>query len=65
MPATRHTRFGLGSISKTFTMAAAMTLVDAGRLDLDAPVERYLPDFPHAGRGITVRRLAARKAEAR
>jgi serine beta-lactamase-like protein LACTB len=61
-PVTRETRFGVGSISKSFTMAAAMTIVDEGRLDLDAPIERYRPDFPHAGRGITVRRLAVHQS---
>jgi CubicO group peptidase (beta-lactamase class C family) len=60
--AANDTKFGLGSISKTLTMAAAMRLVDQGRLDLDAPVENYLPGFPHRGRGITVRRLAAHQS---
>ena len=46
VPVSPDTRFGLGSISKTLTMAAAMRLVDKGKLDLDAPVEQYLPDFP-------------------
>lgn len=59
---TPSTRFGLGSISKTLTMAGVMRLVDAGLLDLDAPVEKYLPDFPHAGRGITVRRIAVHQS---
>lgn len=62
VPVTEATRFGIGSISKTLTMAAAVRLMEAGRLDLDAPVERYLPDFPHAGRGITIRRLAAHQS---
>ena len=48
-PATPGTRFGVGSISKALTFAAALTLADEGTLDLDAPVERYLPDFPHRG----------------
>ena len=56
------TRFGIGSISKTLTLAAALALADAGRLDLDAPVERYLPDFPHRGRGVTVRRIGAHQS---
>jgi serine beta-lactamase-like protein LACTB, mitochondrial len=60
--ASRETPFGIGSISKALTLAAAMTLVDEGRLDLDAPIERYLPDWPHRGRGITARRLAARQS---
>jgi serine beta-lactamase-like protein LACTB len=56
---TSSTRFGVGSISKTLTLAAALALADTGRLDLDAPVERYLPDFPHAGQGVTLRRIGA------
>lgn len=55
VPATTATRFGIGSITKSLTMALALRLADRGRLDLDAPVERYLPGFPYAGRGITVR----------
>ena len=55
VPATPATRFGIGSITKSLTMALAGRLADHGRLDLDAPVERYLPGFPHAGRGITTR----------
>lgn len=62
VPVTATTRFGLGSISKTITMAAAMRLMDRRRVDLDAPVERYLRDFPHAGRGVTIRRLAAHQS---
>jgi CubicO group peptidase (beta-lactamase class C family) len=57
--ATSATLFGIGSITKSLTMALASRLVDQGRLDLDAPVERYLPGFPHAGRGITTRLVAA------
>jgi serine beta-lactamase-like protein LACTB len=61
-PVTRRTRFGLGSISKTLTLAAALTLADERKLDLDAPVERYLPDFPHPRRGVTVRRIGAHQS---
>jgi CubicO group peptidase (beta-lactamase class C family) len=60
--ATAQTRFGLGSISKTFTMAGVMALVDEGLLDLDAPIETYLSDFPHTGKGITIRRIAAHQS---
>jgi CubicO group peptidase (beta-lactamase class C family) len=59
---TPATRFGVGSISKALTLAAALTLVDERKLDLDAPVERYLPDFPHRGRGVTVRRIGAHQS---
>jgi len=62
VPATADTRFGIGSISKSLTAAGLVALADAGLLDLDAPVERYVPDFPHAGRGVTLRRIAAHQS---
>lgn len=37
-----------GSIAKTFTAAAVMKLAARGRVDLDAPVQRYVTSFPHA-----------------
>ncbi|UCD37648.1 MAG: beta-lactamase family protein [Fidelibacterota bacterium] len=62
VPATAKTRFGLGSVSKTLTMAGVLTLVDADLLDLDEPIETYLPDFPHKGQGITIRRIAVHQS---
>jgi CubicO group peptidase (beta-lactamase class C family) len=62
VPATAATRFGIGSISKSLTAAALVALSDAGLVDLDAPVERYVPDFPHPGRGVTLRRIAAHQS---
>ncbi len=44
-PVTLETLFEIGSIGKTFTAVAVLQLVDEGRIDLDAPVERYLPWF--------------------
>lgn len=44
------------SISKTFTAVAILRLCAAGTLALDATLDRWLPDLPHAGR-ITVRKL--------
>jgi len=61
-PVTPAARFGVGSISKTLTLTAALALADEGKLDLDAPVETYLPDFPHRGRGITIRRIGAHQS---
>ena len=43
--ATAATVYRVGSVSKLFTDLALMRLVERGRLDLDAPVARYLPDF--------------------
>ena len=61
-PVDPGTKFGLGSISKTLTLAAALALADADRLDLNAPVERYLPDFPHRAMGVTVRSIGAHQS---
>ncbi len=54
-PITQHTRLRVGSVSKSFTAFAVLRLVDQGRVDLDAPVARYLPDT--APEGVTVRQL--------
>src|SRR4051812_1096294 len=45
VPVDGDTLFRIGSTTKTFTGTAAMRLVDRGRLDLDARVREYLPDF--------------------
>ncbi|QIW19625.1 serine hydrolase domain-containing protein [Bacillus thuringiensis] len=44
-PLTKDTLYGIGSVSKMYTTAAVMKLVDEGKVDLDAPVVRYVPDF--------------------
>ncbi|HEX8727934.1 MAG TPA: serine hydrolase domain-containing protein [Ktedonobacterales bacterium] len=58
---TPQTPLIIGSISKTFTALAVMQLVESGKVDLDAPVQRYLPWFrvadPQASAKITVRSL--------
>src|SRR5262249_42797706 len=60
-PVTPQTPFIIGSISKTFTALAAMQLVESGKIELDAPVQRYLPWFrvadPVASARITVGNL--------
>lgn len=57
VPATAQTMYRLASISKTMTAAAAMQLAERGRLDLDAPVRRYVPSFPEKPWPITTRQL--------
>jgi CubicO group peptidase (beta-lactamase class C family) len=56
-----HTPFVLGSTVKSITALAVMQLVEAGRVELDAPVQRYLPWFrvadPQASAQMTVRHL--------
>lgn len=55
---TTETRFRIGSISKLLTAGAAALLWQEGRLDLDAPVRRYVPEFGVTEPGVTPRRLA-------
>ena len=57
VPATADTVYRLGSISKPITATAAMQLVESGKLDLDDPVRKYVPDFPEKPWVITVRHL--------
>ena len=45
LPFTTNTLCWIASITKPVTVAAAMTLVDAGKIELDDPVEKYLPEF--------------------
>ena len=45
LPITEHTVFPIASISKTFAATAMMRLVEQGKVDLRAPVRRYLPEF--------------------
>jgi serine beta-lactamase-like protein LACTB, mitochondrial len=62
-PVTARTRFGIASITKAFTGTALLMLYDRGRLDLDAPIQQYVPSFPpKPGGPITPRLLAAHLA---
>jgi serine beta-lactamase-like protein LACTB, mitochondrial len=60
-PVSADTRFRIGSVSKTLTATALAHYAEAGRIDLDAPIDRYL-DFPSHGGAITLRRLAGHLA---
>jgi serine beta-lactamase-like protein LACTB, mitochondrial len=55
--ATPAHSFGLGSVSKVVTAAAAARLVTRGVIDLDAPIVRWLPDLPAQHRQTTLRQL--------
>src|SRR5689334_6826096 len=55
--ATPETLIRTGSIAKPISAAAAMTLYDAGKLDLDAPVQKYCPAFPQKQWPITTRQV--------
>ncbi len=59
LPVTRATLFPINSATKAFTGVAVMQLVQAGRVDLDAPVSRYLPGLPPPWQPVRVRQLLA------
>ncbi len=56
-PITEHTPFRLASVGKLFTQVAIGMLVDAGKLALDDPVRRHLPELPEAFAAITLGQL--------
>jgi len=53
------TLFRIGSVIKPMTAHAAAQLVQAGKLDLEAPVQTYVPDFPEKRGPISTRQLLA------
>ncbi len=54
---TPATRFRLGSITKQFTAAAIMKLVEQGKVSLDDPLTKFVPDYPAPNGKATVRQL--------
>lgn len=59
VPAKATTAYRLGSISKPITAAAVMQLAERGKLDLDAPIQKYCPAFPEKQWPVTARQLLA------
>lgn len=59
VPASRGTLFPINSATKSFTGVAIMQLVEAGKVDLDAPISRYIEDLPEKWRPILIRQLLA------
>lgn len=59
---TTASRFRLGSVSKMLTVLAVGRLYQQGKLDLDAPVQKYVPAFPEKNYPITARQLAGHLA---
>ncbi len=59
---TPVTRFRVGSVSKALTAVAIGKLVEEGKLDLDQPIQRYVPSFPVKPWPITTRQLAGHLA---
>ena len=64
-PATAQTVYRVGSVSKLFTDIGVMQLVERGLLELDAPVQRFLPAFAPAnpfGSSVSLRQLMSHRA---
>jgi serine beta-lactamase-like protein LACTB len=66
-PADPAMAFSIASIAKAFTGVALLKLAESGRIDLDAEIQRYVPDFPRhpSGRPVTLRMLAHHLAAVR
>jgi CubicO group peptidase (beta-lactamase class C family) len=57
VPAGPDSAYRLASVSKTFTALAVLQLVEQGKIDLEAEVQAYVPDFPRKEWPVTVRLL--------
>lgn len=62
VPMQPAVKFRVGSISKSLTAATVARLVEDGRLDLDAPIQAYVPSFPEKAHPITARQLGGHLA---
>ena len=60
IPNTPNSAFQLASLSKTFTSAAVMLLVEKGQLNLNNTVQDYYPEFPYSG--VTLRSLLSHRS---
>jgi CubicO group peptidase (beta-lactamase class C family) len=62
IPCTSATRFQVCSVSKQFTAAAVMLLVESGQLELREPLARWLPEGPPQWRRVTLHQLLSHTA---
>jgi serine beta-lactamase-like protein LACTB len=65
VPAKTSTMYRLASISKPITATAVLQLVQAGKIDLDAPAQKYCPAYPSKGQILTTRELLGHLAGVR
>jgi serine beta-lactamase-like protein LACTB, mitochondrial len=59
------TVYRLASVTKPITATAVLQLVEAGKVDLDAPIQRYVPAFPEKQWPVTVRHLLSHQSGVR
>lgn len=61
-PNKKDTRFMIGSSSKWITAVTVLRLADMGKLDLDAPIARHLPELPAPNGAVTLRQLLSHRS---
>jgi len=54
---TADTSFRIGSVTKQFTAAAILLLAERGKLTIDDPISKHIPDYPAVGAGVTIHQL--------
>jgi CubicO group peptidase (beta-lactamase class C family) len=57
VPTPERAIYEIGSVTKQFTSASILLLVEQGKLSLDDELTKYLPDYPTQGNTVTIRRL--------
>ena len=57
IPNTPQTAFRLGSITKQFTAVSILQLMEAGKLNLNDAITKFIPDYPMQGQTITIEHL--------
>lgn len=62
VPATAATAYRIASVTKPITAVAVMQLAEQGKLDLDAPIQKYAPTFPVKSAPVTTRQLLEHQA---
>jgi CubicO group peptidase (beta-lactamase class C family) len=65
VPVTTLTKFRVGSVSKTFAASGLGLLMEWGEIDIDLPVQTYVPDFPEKRWPVTTRQLGGHTAGVR
>lgn len=65
VPVTPETRFRIGTASTALTAAAAGLLLEKGQLDLDVPIQTYVPEFPEKPWPVTLRQVMGHVAGVR
>src|SRR5215213_6003569 len=62
IPNTPQTIFESGSVAKQFTAAAIVLLAQDGKLSIDDPVKKYIPEFPDYDKPVTIRHILTHTA---